>query len=107
MTILDNVAKSASPEEGTDFAAKDENFQGRFPGLFELLATTHYEGSKRKLAKLILYYDSGKAAVCVSDAHTGRVAFHLDEGLEEALEGLERRLQAGKVDWRKSRKWQG
>lgn len=107
MSILTGIESSVKPDDQKEFCAPDEGFQEQFPGLYEFLARVKFQGKDRKVGKLFLYYDAGKAAVCLSDAHTGQVAFHLDVGLMEALEGVERRLQASKMDWRKSRKWQG
>lgn len=104
MSILDNVGAEASPDENAEFLVDDENFQSQHPGLFEFLARVKVNGKDRKPGRLILYYEPGKAHCCLSDKHTGSVAFHAAEGLYEALEGVERRLQEGKVDWRKDRR---
>ncbi len=104
MSILDNVGAEASPDENAEYLVEDENFSTQLPGLFEFLARVKINGQNRKPGRLILYYEPGKAHCCLSDKHTGSVAFHAGEGLYEALEALERRLQEGKVDWRKDKR---
>lgn len=107
MSILDGLVASAEPPEDREFLAPDEGFQVEFPGLYEFLARIKYQGQDRKPGKMIVYYEEGRAAVCLSDPHTKQVGFHLGDSVQACLEGVEGRLQAGKVDWRKSRKWQG
>ena len=107
MSILDGIVASGEPHDQEEFLAPDEGWSTEFPGLYEFMARRRYLGQDRKPGKLIIYYEPGRAAVCLSDPHTRQVGFHLGETVQECLEGVEKRLQAGKVDWRKSRKWQG
>ena len=107
MSILTAIGDSSKPHEGEEFLAPDAGFSMEFPGLYEFLARFRLEGRDRKCGKLIVYYETGRVNLCLSDAHTGQVAFHVGETFQEALEGVEKRLQAGKMDWRKSRKYQG
>lgn len=107
MSIVSDIVGSCKPDDQREFSAPDGVLQEQYPGIYEFLARIKFEGHDRKPGKMIVYYDAGKAAVCLSDAHTGQVAFHLDVGVNEAMEGVERRLQAGSMDWRKSRKYQG
>ena len=107
MSILDGLVSSAQPPEDQEFLAPDEGFSAEFPGLYEFLARIKYHGQVRKPGKMIVYYEENRAAICLSDAQTRQVGFHLGESIQDCLEGLESRLQASKVDWRRSRKWQG
>lgn len=107
MSVLDGVVESAVPPVDEEFIAPDEGWSVEFPGLYEFLARIRYKGQDRKPGKMIVYYEPGRAAVCLSDPQTKQVGFHLGDSIQECFEGLEKRLQAGKVDWRKSRKWQG
>lgn len=107
MSILTAIGDSSKPHEGEEFLAPDEGLQLEFPGLYEFLARFKVGGKDRKPGKLIVYFEPGRINLCLSDAHTGQVAFHVGDSLQEALEAVEARLQAGKMDWRKSRKWQG
>lgn len=104
MSILDNVGAPATPSPDEEFLHEDEDFQNQYPGLFECLSRIRHSGRDRLPGRLIIYYEPGKAALCLSDKHTGSVAFHAAEGVSEALEGLEKRLQGGTVDWRKDKK---
>lgn len=106
MSVLDSIVASGEPHDQEEFLAQDEGFSVEFPGLYEFLARVRYKGEVRKPGKLIVYYESGRAAVCLSDAQTRQVGFHVGTSFQECLEGLEKRLQANSVDWRRSRKWQ-
>lgn len=107
MSILQDIHSSSKPREDEEFLAPDEGLQMEFPGLYEFLARVRWEGHDRKPGKMIVYFEPGRLCVCLSDAHTGQVGFHTDETFQGAMEAVEKRLQAGKVDWRKSKKWQG
>lgn len=107
MSILKKIADSAAPAGDQEFCTQDEGFSTQYPGIYEFLARIRHEGNARKPGRLVLYYDQGKASLCLSDAETKQVAFHVDEGLHEALEATERRLQSGSMDWRHSKRWQG
>lgn len=100
MSILENVGAAALLDENREFQCEDDLFSAQYPGLYEFLARSRIEGKNRKCGKMILYYEPERAQICLSDNHTKSVAWHADKGLNEALEGLERRLQAGTVDWR-------
>lgn len=100
MSILDNVGAPATPQPDQEYLIEDGDFQQQYPGIFEFLARVKYNGRDRKPGRLILYYEPEKAFLCLSDKESGSVAFHAADGLNEALEGLEVRLQAGGVDWR-------
>lgn len=107
MSILDKIAESGVFDSDQEFGASDEGFSQQFPGIYEFLARTSHKGAKRKPGRIIMYYDAGKAAICLSDAESKQVAFHIGQGLLESLEAVEGRLQAGSLDWRHSKRWQG
>lgn len=107
MSILDKIAVSASPSDDQQYITEDVGFSDQYPGIYEFLARIKHQGKDRKPGRLILYYDQGKASLCLSDADTKQVAFHIDSGILEALEAAEGRLQSGKLDWRRSKRWQG
>lgn len=107
MSILDAIARDAKPHDGEEFLHPDEGFSTEFPGLYEFLARVRLAGVDRKPGKLIVYFEQGRVNLCLSDVHTGQVAFHVGDDVQGALEGVEQRLQAGKMDWRKSKRWQG
>lgn len=107
MSILDGIIAAGEPPDSEEFLAPDEGFSTEFPGLYEFLARIKHAGADRRPGRLVVYYENGRACVCLSDAHTRQVGFHVDDSVQACLEGVEGRLQAGKIDWRKSRKYQG
>lgn len=100
MSVLDKVPKKSVAQSTAEFAVEDDGFGEQYPGLFEILSRQRYEGKIRKTGKLLLFTDCGKASLCITDKQEGLVAFYKSGGFLEALEGLERALQAGTVDWR-------
>ena len=104
MSILDNVGSFVKTEPDAEFLTEDEAFDTEFPGIFEFLARIMVNGVKRRPGRLIIYFEAGKAHFCLSDKHTGSCAFHAAESVAEGLEGLEKRLQAGSMDWRKDKR---
>ena len=104
MSILDAVGVCRQPPEGMEYEANDPEFQEKFPGIFEFLSRVAIKGEPRKPGALILKYQNGKVNLCLSDAHTGSVAFHVGENMDKALAGAESRLQAGSMDWRETTK---
>ena len=104
MSILGNVGSGVNPAGDDDYLLSDEVFQTDYPGLFEFLARIKIEGENRLPGRIIIYCEPGKAHICLSDKHTKSVAFHAGDGVVEALEGAERRLQDGKLDWRKDKR---
>jgi hypothetical protein len=104
MSILDNVGSYVKPPPDAEFLAEDDAFSTQFPGIFEFLARIKVNGVQRKPGRLIIYFDAGKAHLCLSDKHTGSCAFHAAESVEEALEGVEKRLQGGGMDWRRDKR---
>lgn len=104
MSILDSVGVPGKPPEGVEFEATDDEFSQEYPGIYEFLARIVVKGEPRKPGALILKYQTGKVNLCLSDAHTGSVAFHVGETMTKALQGAETRLQAGSMDWRETQK---
>jgi hypothetical protein len=103
MSILDSVGAKGKPPLIGDYLAEDEQFQTEYPGLFDFLSQVVLNGKERLPGKLLIYYEAGCAALCVTDAQTESVAWHIQKTIAEALEGLEQRLQHREVDWRKSK----
>lgn len=103
MGILDNVGAKAKPPLSGDNLAEDEAFETEYPGIYEFLCRVKVNGKDRLPGKMLIYYENGCAALCVTDAHTGSVAWHIAKTIAEALEGLEKRFQYGDVDWRVSK----
>lgn len=104
MTILDHVGAGVKRPDGAVWEAEDSDFQAKYPGIYEFLAKILVGEQSRSPGALIIKYQQGKANLCLSDAHTGSVAFHVGDSVEKALQDVEARLQAGKLDWREGKK---
>lgn len=104
MSVLGKVPKPETLDSSREYAVDDDGFGEQYPGLFEIIARVRWEGKRRKTGKILFFVDQGKASLCLSDVHTGQVAFYKSNGFLEALEGLERALQEGTVDWRRDRR---
>jgi hypothetical protein len=105
MSIMEKVGRPSRDGEDGEFLCEDPAFREQYPGLWEFMSRCKWHGEERKCGRITLYYEDGKAGLCLSDAETLSCAFHVDEGVNEALEGAESRLQAGKMDWRKTRRY--
>lgn len=104
MGILDDVAVGVKRAEGQEYECPDELFQTEFPGLYEWLARLVTKGGDRVPASLTIKYRDGGVSLCLSATHEGVVGWHQGKTLQEALEALESRLQAGTMDWREKKK---
>lgn len=107
MSILDSISSGGQPEELGEYGLAECEFASQYPGIFEFLARQMYQGQERQLARLLVYAEHGKATLCLLERHSAQIGFHVAESLSEALEGLEKRLQQGTMDWRpdKKQKW--
>lgn len=103
-SVLDQLAESSVNSGKGEYAAKGGFLQDTFPSIWEILARQEWKGRKRALGRLVVYCEPGCVSLCLSDRHTGQVAFHTAADGQEAFEGLEARLAAGEVDWRPDRK---
>lgn len=104
MSVIDKVPQKEVRADAAEFACDDDGFGDQYPGIFEILARQRYQGNPRKTGKLLFFVDYGKASLCITDVCTGQVAFYKAGSFGEALEGLERALQGGTVDWRPDRR---
>lgn len=103
MGILDNVGAKAKPPLYGEYLAEDEMFSTEFPAIYEVLCRVQVNGKPREPGKLLIYYQHGCLALCLTDAHTTSVAWHVAKTVQLAMEGLEQRLQHSEVDWRLSK----
>lgn len=104
MSILGAVGANVKRAPGSVYEAVDKEFEKKYPGIYEFLAKILVGKEERKPGAVILKYEGGKVNLCLSDAHTGSVAFHVADSITKALEGAEERLQAGRMDWREGKK---
>lgn len=100
MSVLDKVGAAAPIDDTREYLVEDELFSADYPGLYEFLARVRISGKNRKPGKLLVYYEPERCQVLLIDKHTKSCAWHASKSVNEALESLERRLQAGTVDWR-------
>lgn len=100
MSILDKLQASRKEPVRGDFLLADDPWEELYPGLFELLARGKYQGKSRKVGRLIMYAEPSRATLVLCDVDSGLVAFYASDTFAEALEGLEKGLQAGSLDWR-------
>ncbi|GAG73556.1 unnamed protein product [marine sediment metagenome] len=107
MSVLDHVPGKGDSSNGSEYACEGGGFEDEYPGIYEIIARQRYQGNLRKTGKLLIFVDCGKASLCVTDVAGVQIAFYKAESISEALSGLERALQAGKVDWRPDRRRNG
>ena len=105
MSVLDKIDSVSKEQVRGNSLLLPDKFATELPGIFEMLTMVRYKGKPRKVAKLTLYAEPGRATLCLADNETGQVAFYAKEGFSEALLGLEEALQAGSLDWRADKKF--
>ena len=104
MSVLQKIGVPSRDDSDGEYLADDELFSTEFPGLWEFVSRVRLAGEDRKPGRIIIYCEPGKVCLCLADKQTASVAFHVSEGLQMALEGVEKRLQTGTLDWRKDKR---
>lgn len=104
MSVIGKIKQSRDKVGKTDFIVQEDSFASDYPGIFEMLARRAYQGKDRKPGRLILYAETDRATMVLCDVDSGNVTFYAAETFSEALEGLEKALQAGSCDWRKDKR---
>lgn len=100
MSIISEATKGVKRAEGQEYETEDDLFQTEFPSIFEWLARVLLEGKPREGASLTVKYRAGGVSLCLSADEEKLVGWHQGPTVQEALEGLEKRLVASKMDWR-------
>lgn len=100
MSILENVGVGVKRTEGQEYECDDADFSMEFPGIYEWLARIMLKGKVREGGSLTVKYRDGGVSLCLSGPSEGVVGWHQGKTVQEALEGLEKRLQGSKMDWR-------
>lgn len=100
MSTLDGIGVGVKRREGQEWEAPDSDFQTEFPGIYEWLARIAYRGVSREPASLTIKFLTGGVNLCLSAPHESVVGFHQGKTVQEALEGLEARLQHSTVEWK-------
>lgn len=99
MSYLRQVAEVQGRSAGV--AARDTVLEGAMPAIHEYLTSmVDVDGGPRVTATLSISTDGDRWLLRLSDRQTAMVCFHAGQSLQEALQGLEERLQAGTADWR-------
>ena len=104
MSVVAKIRAGVKQDADAEFAVEECGFASEYPGIWEFIARQVYQGSPRATGKVVFFVESGKATLCLIDRGTTQVAFHTAESLAEALEGAEKALQAGTLDWRLDKK---
>lgn len=104
MSILDKIPERSKVDDSREFALPECSFSGEYPGLWEFVARSAYQGNPRQTGKLVIFTDGSKASLCLIDRFSAQVAFFTADSLDEALRGCEKALAEGKLDWRQDKK---
>lgn len=99
--ILSDVTVGVKRDPSQEFECPDELLQKALPGVYDALARIRDGGKIRVGASITLKYKDGGCLVCLSAPSEGVVGFHQGSSWENALKGLEQRLQGRTMDWRK------
>lgn len=94
----------ASGGAGGYLAAHDPAFAETYPVLCQWLTLVGLRGTQRKSGTLLLFAEEGKWKGCINDRDGGRYAFVSAESVAGLLEGLDRSLKLGNIEWRVSKK---
>lgn len=100
MSIISDAVKGVKRAEGQEYETEDPDFSNEFPSIYEWLARVVLEGKPREGASLTLKFRDAGVSLCLSGATEKVVGWHQGKTVQEALEGLEQRLAASKMDWR-------
>lgn len=100
MSIITDAAAGGKRHEGQEYEAEDGDFSTEFPSIYEWLARIILVGKPRDGASLTLKFRDGGVSLCLSADTEKLVGWHQGRTVQEALEGLESRLAASKMDWR-------
>lgn len=90
------VKKSATEE----FEWLDPPLERDLPGIFDALSRIREGGKIRVGASLTIKGNEGGVLLTLSAPTEGVVGFHQGQTWQEALQGLESRLQARTMDWK-------
>jgi hypothetical protein len=106
MSIIDKLRQGSQDVGLNDSLLGEDPFGDEYPGIFEMLTRSKWKGKGRKVGRLIMYAEPGRATLCLVDVEAGMVTFHTKETFGEALTGLEEALQSGSSDWRQDKRSQ-
>jgi len=103
MSIITDAGAGVKRAEGQEYETDDADFSAEFPSIYEWLARIILGGKPRVGASLTLKYRAGGVSLCLSSDAEKLVGWHQGKTVQEALEGLEKRLAASQMDWREKK----
>lgn len=75
-----------------------------YPALWEHLTSTAWvDGSPRDTSSILLFQDSGKIKLMLTDKAAGVLCFVTGSSVDQAMASLEAQVQDGTADWRLDR----
>lgn len=96
---------STDHNSGTEPAAEDSAFAKQYPTLASYLTEKVWEDTKerRETSSLMIFCEDGLWKAMINDRDSKHVAFVSKTSFKGLFEALEKGLQLGTLDWRKSR----
>jgi hypothetical protein len=82
----------------------NDDFEKKYPALYELLAAGLYEGEPRKGATVTLFVGDGRLKASVADRHTGNALWLTLEPFADVLAEIELAITSGKEAWKATSK---
>lgn len=101
MGILADAAPGGKGPASEEFEWLDPPLERDLPGIYDAMARIREGGKLMVGASLTIKGKDGGVLLTLSCPTQGVVGFHHAETWQTALTGLESRLQAGTMDWRK------
>lgn len=92
MDILPTPSDPSIPSSTREYIADDDDWQGRYPAIYEYLARVKWHGRDREPSRLVVYYEDQQCTLMLTDPHTGKLLFHTSRSIGDALDELEARL---------------
>lgn len=99
--IMSDVKVGVKGPATNDFEWVDPLLEKDLPGIYDAMARIRDGGKIRVGASLTVKGKDGGVLLTLSGPTEGVVGFHQGETWAEALKGLEARLQAKTVEWKK------
>jgi hypothetical protein len=82
----------------------NDDFQERYPALFELLAAGLFEGEPRKGATVTLFCVDGRLKACIADRHTDQALWVTLEAATDCIAEIEMAVQTASDEWKSTKK---
>lgn len=101
MGIMSDAHVGVKRPPNQEFEWDDPLLEKHLPGLFDALSRIREGGKIRVGASLTIKGKDGGVLLTLSAPSEAVVGFHMGKTWQEALEGLEERLQSRTMDWRK------